>query len=231
MSRVAGDLWVFAYGSLMWQPGFSYAQRVPGLLKGYHRDFCIASLHYRGTRLAPGLVLGLDRGGTCRGVAYKVSAEDRGAVLGYLRKRELIYGVYREAFLPVQLEGETSEEALGEVMAVTYVAERCHPSYCGRLPLKTEAAIIRRARGLAGTNLDYARNTLVHLKALGIRERRLERLLVLAGGLAGCGADATRGQARSLALSRAWAAKGRCDPLCAAGADRHRFSYRKPRGA
>lgn len=227
MGEAKGDLWVFAYGSLMWQPGFPFAQSCPALLKGYHRDFCIASLHYRGTRRYPGLVLGLDRGGTCRGIAYRIEDHDRESVLAYLRKRELIYGVYREALLPVALD----HPARTPVLAVTYVAERRHPSYRGRLGLQAEASIMRRAKGGAGTNLDYLLNTLEHLRVQGIRERRLERLVTLIGALAARGVAEEGRRARSLALSRAWAAKDAGRSNGPADGARHRFCYRKPRGA
>jgi glutathione-specific gamma-glutamylcyclotransferase len=96
-------LWIFGYGSLMWRPDFAFIERQPARLTGYHRCFCITSTHHRGTAERPGLVLGLDRGGYCAGVAYRVAAEDEACVLAYLRKRELVNGVYREARSTVDL--------------------------------------------------------------------------------------------------------------------------------
>ena len=96
---VEHDLWVFGYGSLMWRPDFAFAERHRARLDGYHRCFCITSTHHRGSHARPGLVLGLDRGGTCEGVVYRVAAGQAAHVRAYLRRRELINGVYREALV------------------------------------------------------------------------------------------------------------------------------------
>jgi glutathione-specific gamma-glutamylcyclotransferase len=173
----AGDLWIFGYGSLMWRPGFEHVERVPALLTGYHRCFCITSTHHRGSPERPGLVLGLDRGGVCQGVVYRVAARDSAAVLSYLRVRELVNGVYREALAPMLL----CDGSHRTVRAITYIVERAHPSYAGALSLARQAFLIRGARGLSGDNLDYLVNTVRHLQASGIRERDLERLVALAG--------------------------------------------------
>src|SRR6201995_4229898 len=93
------DLWVFGYGSLIWRPGFSFAERRIATIHGYHRSLCIYSHVHRGTPERPGLVLGLDRGGACAGVAFRVAAARRVETLGYLRERELVTSVYREALL------------------------------------------------------------------------------------------------------------------------------------
>ena len=143
-------LWVFGYGSLMWQPGFPYVEARRARLEGYARAFCIYSLHYRGTRERPGLVLGLARGGTCDGIAFRVADQDASAVRAYLHARELIYGVYREATVPAELTGPGQPET---VDVLTYIAETSHPSFAGHLPLARRAAIIRAARGKAGSNL------------------------------------------------------------------------------
>jgi cation transport protein ChaC len=177
------DLWVFAYGSLMWRPGFPYEEARHARLTGYSRRFCIYSVHHRGTAERLGLVLGLDRGGACEGVAYRVAAAQAAQVRAYLRAREQVNGVYREALVPVELQLELEHPA-AEVMALTYIVERAHPSYAGRLPLRTQARVIRGARGLSGANLDYLVSTVRHLQELGIRERDLERLVVMAGPLA-----------------------------------------------
>ncbi len=174
----AGDLWVFGYGSLMWRPDFPFRERVKATVHGYHRAFCIKSTHYRGTPERPGLVLGLDRGRSCDGVAFRVAASDAPDVVRYLRERELIYGVYREAHVAAHAHGETGPR---EVLALTYIAERLHPNYAGDLPLSVQARIIRGARGASGDNLDYVINTIRHLRDLGIRERHLERLVAVAG--------------------------------------------------
>lgn len=178
MSALPHDLWVFGYGSLMWRPGFSHIEKVRARLTGYSRRFCVTSVHHRGSAARPGLVLGLDRGGVCDGVSYRVAASEARNVLDYLRAREQVNGVYREALLPVEIAGGGGRS----VRAVAYLVERAHPSYAGHLPLKVQARLICGARGLSGVNLDYVINTLRHMSELGIRERELERLMVELGG-------------------------------------------------
>ena len=177
MSSSPADLWVFAYGSLMWRPGFAYEEARHARLNGYRRCFCIYSVHHRGTRLRPGMVLGLDRGGSCEGIAYRVAAARALDTARYLREREQVKGVYRDVHLPVAL----IQGPPGEAMALTFVAERAHPNYAGGLAPAVQARLIRAARGISGANLDYLVNTLRHLAELGIRERGLERLLVMIG--------------------------------------------------
>ena len=177
MRGIAHDLWVFAYGSLMWRPGFAYLEARHARLTGWRRCFCIYSIHHRGTKARPGLVLGLDRGGACEGIAYRVGPGEAAPTVRYLRAREQVNGVYREAHLPVELMGEPRRE----VLALTYIVERAHPSYAGRLPLRQEAQLIRGGAGKSGNNLDYLISTLRHLEELGIRERDLERVLALIG--------------------------------------------------
>jgi cation transport protein ChaC len=134
-------------------------------------------MHHRGTPARPGLVLGLDRGGTSEGIAYRVDAQTYPAIVRYLRSREQVSGVYREIRVRVALLGGSRRE----VMALTYVVERAHPSYAGRLALARQARLIRGASGRSGINLDYLISTLAHLAELGIRERELERLLAIIG--------------------------------------------------
>jgi glutathione-specific gamma-glutamylcyclotransferase len=171
------ECWIFAYGSLMWRPGFAYEEARHARLIGYRRCFCIYSMYHRGTPQRPGLVLGLDRGGTSEGIAYRISAVNYPAIVRYLREREQVSGVYREMRVAVALLGGTRRE----VMALTYVVERAHPSYAGRLSLVRQARLIRGASGLSGMNLDYLISTLCHLAELGIREPDLERLLAIIG--------------------------------------------------
>jgi cation transport protein ChaC len=170
-------LWVFGYGSLMWRPGFRYEEVRRATLMGFRRCFCIYSTHHRGRPERPGLVLGLDRGGVCHGLAFRVASEQRRATLDYLRAREQVSGVYRETLVPVMLDGEQGRE----VLALTFIVERAHPSYAGRLPLAEQAGLIRGARGLSGVNLDYLINTITHLDSLGIREPELKRVLTRIG--------------------------------------------------
>ena len=177
MTAADTEHWVFAYGSLMWRPGFAYEEARHARLVGYRRCFCIYSMHHRGSPARPGLVLGLDRGGTSEGIAYRVSSAHYPAIVRYLRGREQVSGVYREVRVAVSLLGDSSRD----VMALTYVVERAHPSYAGRLPLGVQARLIRGACGLSGINLDYLISTLAHLAELGIRERDLQRLLAIIG--------------------------------------------------
>jgi cation transport protein ChaC len=177
MTEPVHDLWVFGYGSLMWRPGFAYEEARHARLVGFRRCFCIYSVYHRGTAKRPGLVLGLDRGGACEGIAYRVAAPNAAQTVRYLRAREQVNGVYREAHVPIEL----IEGPRREVLALTYIVERAHPSYAGRLPLALQARLIRAGRGLSGNNLDYLISTLRHLRELGIRERELERVLALIG--------------------------------------------------
>jgi cation transport protein ChaC len=186
MTGQAHDLWVFGYGSLMWRPGFAFEEQHHARLVGYRRCFCIYSVHHRGTYARPGMVLGLDRGGACEGIAYRVAAGHAAETVRYLRAREQVKGVYREAHLPVEL----IEGGRREVLALTYIVERAHPSYAGRLPLASQARLIRGGRGLSGNNLDYLISTLRHIDELGIREPELQRLLTLIGPHLGRGASA-----------------------------------------
>jgi cation transport protein ChaC len=177
MTAAGHDLWVFGYGSLMWRPGFAFEEAQHARLTGYRRCFCIYSVHHRGTRERPGLVLGLDRGGACEGIAYRVAAAGAAATTRYLRAREQVNGVYRELHAPVELiKGQHRG-----VLALTYIVERAHPNYAGQLPLAVQARLIHGSQGLSGANLDYFISTLRHLKELEIRERELERLLAVIG--------------------------------------------------
>ena len=215
------DRWVFAYGSLMWRPGFAALEAAHAELAGYHRSFCIYSTHHRGSAARPGLVLGLDRGGVCHGIAYRVAGSEAPAIFDYLRARELVNGVYREALVTVTLAGEPRRHA----MALAFVAERAHPSYAPRLALSEQARLIRGAKGISGTNLDYLANTMRHLAELGIRERSLERLLALAGAYVAKAPGADVESPRAAALLRACRAR----PVPAQRlrpADRRRFLYR-----
>jgi cation transport protein ChaC len=176
-----GQLYVFGYGSLIWRPGFAHAAAHPALLRGFHRRFCIWSRIYRGSPEAPGLVLGLDRGGACRGVAFSVPGREAAAVLDYLDARENIGDevVYARRLLPVRLldSGRT-------VRAVAYVVERGSAHYCR--PAAEEAArAIARGIGQAGANRDYLLNTVTHLRAMGVRDAGLDRIAALLPAPAG----------------------------------------------
>jgi glutathione-specific gamma-glutamylcyclotransferase len=166
----SGDLWVFGYGSLMWDPGFEYVRSQPALLRGYHRAFCVTSTRYRGTPERPGLVLGLDRGGSCRGIAFLVSDDKVDGVLHALWEREMAGRVYSPRVIRIDLaDGD-------KACALTFVADRAQDGYTGRLEVEAMARTIADCSGARGPNADYLFNTLRHLDALGIRERRLDEL-------------------------------------------------------
>lgn len=163
--------WVFGYGSLMWNPGFVYEESQVAVLDGYHRAFCIYSRHYRGTPERPGLVLGLNAGGACRGVAFRVADDRVAEVRSYLRERELCGYAYREADLPVALEGGRT------VTAYTFVADPEHTAYAGDLGLGPSAEMIMGAVGCGGLNRDYLINTVRELERHGFVEPALHTLL------------------------------------------------------
>ncbi|CAA7622023.1 conserved hypothetical protein [Candidatus Terasakiella magnetica] len=166
------DFWVFGYGSLMWRPGFESVEVRPARLDGWHRDFCIYSRHWRGTPAKPGLVLGLDMGGQCRGLAFRVTAPCRDAVVDYLNERELIGYAYLATTLEVSLDDGR------RVPAYTFVADTSHHHYAGKLALEQAAAIIMDAEGRAGLNRDYLINTIRQLETDGYAEPELHALLV-----------------------------------------------------
>ena len=162
------DFWVFGYGSLMWNPGFAFEERLAARAFGFRRSLCVWSYVHRGTPERPGLVLGLDRGGSCRGVAFRVEDENRDDVLDYLRRRELVTNVYKEKMLPVSLgDGR-------QVTAVGYVVDRQHVQYAGALEVEDAARIVSNSVGQSGPNDAYVFNTLEHLKEMGIRDHWLE---------------------------------------------------------
>lgn len=162
------DFWVFGYGSLIWHPGFAHVETRRARLHGYRRSLCVLSHVHRGTPGRPGLVLGLDRGGSCVGLAFRVPGGLRDEVVGYLRERELVTNVYLERSLPVRIEGGP------EVSALAYVVDRAHAQYAGRLDVEDAARHVSGAVGRSGRNEDYVANTVEHLKVLGIRDRWLE---------------------------------------------------------
>lgn len=171
--------WVFGYGSLMWRPGFPYLEAQRAHLVGYRRCFSVYSIHHRGTRARPGLVLGLDRGGACTGIAFRVAPEEAEGVRAYLRAREQVEGVYRNVHVPITLT-----QSRREVTALAFIVERSHLNYAGRLPVTAQARIIAAAAGISGANIDYLANTLAHLREMGLRERELERVFALVGAFA-----------------------------------------------
>ncbi len=171
------DLWVFGYASLMWKPGFAFVECLPAVLSGFHRALCIYSVRYRGSSERPGLVFGLDAGGACEGLVFRVEAGHVAATITYLRDREQVTGVYRAEMRAVRLRGHESRI----VRALTFVANRQSRQYAGSLPPLTQMRIVRASRGASGPNAEYVRNTAEHLRELGIRDRGLEQLISLMG--------------------------------------------------
>lgn len=165
--------WVFGYGSLMWRPGFAYAERAAATLHGRRRAFCIYSVHHRGTYERPGLVLGLAPGGACRGVAYRIADADWSATYAYLLEREQPTETYIEARRPVRLADGRLVESL------VFLSDVRHPQWAGRLSLERQAELIAGASGLSGRNADYLRDLVDHLRQARIRDRALETLLGL----------------------------------------------------
>jgi cation transport protein ChaC len=167
-----GDLWVFGYGSLMWRPGFAHLECVPARLIGLHRSLCVFSFVHRGTPERPGLVLGLDRGGMCRGIAFRVAAARRAETIAYLRAREQVTTVYVETIRQIELEDELRRR----VRALCYVVDRSHVQYAGRLTLAERLHHVRQGHGKSGSNPDYVLETVRALEALGYREGELHLL-------------------------------------------------------
>jgi glutathione-specific gamma-glutamylcyclotransferase len=184
------DFWVFAYGSLMWNPGFPFLESHPALVRGYHRSFCVESTHYRGTKEKPGLVLGLDRGGACRGRAYKVCRTQGKTVSDYLHEREMLSGIYEPRWLKATLlpaagspmevpPTRTSQPRPPPVVAAAaFVVDRRHESY-RRLQADQVAEQILRGVGTNGTNVAYLENTVRHLDELGVADGPLHDVLRL----------------------------------------------------
>ena len=169
------DLWVFGYGSLMWRPGFAFIEQVPARLIGEHRALCVYSFVHRGTPEKPGLVLGLDRGGACRGIAFRVAEKNRAATIAYLREREQVTSVYREVKRSVWLENEARQR----VSALAYVVDRGHVQYAGRLSPADQLRHVLQGHGQSGVNRDYVLATVKAIEAEGFRDPQLHQLAMM----------------------------------------------------
>jgi len=169
-----GDLWVFGYGSLMWSPGFRSSQKSPGKVHGYHRALCVYSHRYRGTPSQPGLVMGLCRGGSCWGMAYRVARARARRVLANLYRREMGNRVYLPKFVRVSVRGGR------EVRALAFVADPKHAHFVGDLDVAHTARLVAQGRGQRGRNIDYLSFTLAHMHELGVRDPHLDRVLLAA---------------------------------------------------
>jgi len=166
----AGDIWVFGYGSLMWNPGFPYAERQAAMAHGVHRRLCVYSTRYRGTPEKPGLVMGLLNGGCCHGVAFRVLAADVEWTRAYLTEREQISKVYHEVFRPVRLrDGRMT-------VALCYVVDQNHRQFAGRLSAERQLEMVAESCGNTGPNRDYVCNTARSLSEIGVRDRTLQWL-------------------------------------------------------
>lgn len=168
----SGPLWVFAYGSLLWDPGFCPVEATTATLTGYARRFCMLSIHHRGTEAEPGLVLALDaqNGAVCTGVALRVADPEMANVLAMLRERELISSAYLERWVQVRLQDGQNVDALA------YVIDPEHRQYC-QFDAETQARMIARSQGGRGLNRDYLFNTAAHLAQLGIADPALAALV------------------------------------------------------
>jgi cation transport protein ChaC len=169
------DLWVFGYGSLMWRPGFEFIEQAPARLIGEHRALCVYSFDHRGTPEKPGLVLGLDRGGACRGIAFRIAAKRRSDTVEYLRGREQTTHVYREVMRSVWLDNEARQR----VSALTYVVDRGHVQYAGRLSLPDQLRHVQQGHGRSGNNRDYVLSTVKAIEAQGFRDQQLHQLAMM----------------------------------------------------
>ena len=162
--------WVFGYGSLIWNPGFAHVSAQQGLLRGAHRSLSIVSHHHRGTVERPGLVFGLTRGGSCRGMVFEVEDAQWPSVYAYLQQREQVTSVYRDVMRPVRLADGRA------VHALAFLVDEHHEQFAGHLSLEQQLAMVRAGVGLSGRNVDYVLNTARHLRELGIRDRQLMAL-------------------------------------------------------
>ncbi|MDJ1157440.1 gamma-glutamylcyclotransferase [Chelatococcus sp. SYSU_G07232] len=171
MTRDSGDLWVFGYGSLMWRPGFPFIEQHSAIVRGVHRSLCVYSHVHRGTPERPGLVLGLDRGGSCRGLVFRVPAPEVAETIAYLRAREQATSVYLERMVKAAVDGGPP------VPALAYVVDRRHPQYAGRLPRPDLLRLVAQGIGRSGPNPEYVRNTHEHLLALGVCDPELHWLV------------------------------------------------------
>ena len=186
------DLWVFGYGSLMWRPGFDFLERVPARLIGLHRALCVYSFVHRGTPERPGLVLGLDRGGMCRGIAFRVAGSARKKTVDYLRAREQVTSVYLEVMRRVELE----EKGRRQVRALCFIVDRSHVQYAGRLTLTERLHHVRQGHGSSGPNRDYVLDAVQALESLGYRETDLHLLAERLNSGIGTQESLTRNEAK-----------------------------------
>ena len=175
--RPGDPLWIFAYGSLIWKPEFEFSERAPARIFGFHRRLCLRSIRYRGTEQCPGLVAGLDRGGSCAGIAYRLTSAAVQTQFARLWEREMFMGSYAAHWLRAKrLDTGAVVHALG------FVVRRDAVNYCGELAEDQLMDVLVRACGIYGSSLDYLRHTVQALRADGLRDPHLEQLLDRAEG-------------------------------------------------
>jgi cation transport protein ChaC len=184
-------VWIFAYGSLMWHPDFDFAEARPAFLYGYHRRFCLYSRDYRGTPERPGLVLGLDRGGSCHGIAYRLPPEEVGKSLDRIWAREMTGRVY-------EMRRVTLRAAAATVTGHACIVRRQSQDYAGRLSAEEAARLLAVAVGGRGTGRDYLANTVRHLEELGIHDALLHRIAARVGELVSRGEGGEEFDSRKL---------------------------------
>jgi cation transport protein ChaC len=172
-----GDVWIFGYGSLMWSPGFRPSEKSAGRVHGYHRSLCVYSHRYRGTAKRPGLVMGLCRGGSCWGMAFRIPAARAPRVFANLWRREMRNRVYRPRFVRVQVRNGR------EIRALAFVADVEHRQFAGDLSVEHTARLVAQARGERGRNIDYLSFTLAHMHELGVRDPHLDRIMLAVLGM------------------------------------------------
>jgi cation transport protein ChaC len=170
----AGDVWLFGYGSLIWNPAFHYAERRPVLIRGWHRQFCLSTPIGRGTPERPGLVLGLDRGGSCHGVAFRIARAEADAELELIWRREMVTGAYVPRW--AKLHGLDLPHG---TFGIAFTINRAAPNYVRPASEADTARVIAAASGALGSSRDYLFDTIQGLEGFGIRDRRLNRLAQL----------------------------------------------------
>lgn len=168
--NVPGDVWFFVYGSLMWNPGFQPKEKRKALLRGWHRRFCVASTEFRGTPKKPGLSLGLDCGGSCRGLALCIAESDRDEVFTYIEKREMKEKIYKCRKVEVSTE-------VAKIFAYTLIVDRNHKLYVASKEIDKIVYQIKEAKGIKGKNKDYLKSTVKHLQRLEINDKSLHTIL------------------------------------------------------
>ena len=160
------DVWVFGYGSLLWNPAFEFVERRRGHIYGFHRAYCIWTPLGRGSPENPGLMLALDRGGSCCGAAFRIAADKLEEELSILWAREMALDSYVPTWVRVHTE-------YGAVGGLTFTINRHHERYAGRMPSEIVASHLATTEGYLGTSAEYLANTVAHLEELGIRDATL----------------------------------------------------------